>query len=53
MQSLNSLGLNFGFEKRYSKTLMPDTTIVNVIDSNILMHVSEWVDEQKNMGKTC
>jgi len=26
---------------------MPDTKIVNVISFNILIHVSEWVDEQK------
>jgi len=39
MQSLNSLGFNFKFEKRYLQTLMPDTKIVNVIDSNILMHM--------------
>jgi len=54
MQSLNSLGLNFEFEKRYSQTLMPNTTIVNVIDSNILMHMCQngWMNK-KNVGKTC
>jgi len=54
LQSLNLLGINFDFNffffcKRYLQILMPDTKIVNVINSNILMHVSEWVDEQ-NMG---
>jgi len=41
MQSLNLLGMNFDFSsfcKRYSQILMPDTKIVNVINSNILMH---------------
>jgi len=49
MQSLNSLGLNFEFEKRYSQTLMPNTTIVNVIDSNILMHMCQngWMNKKK------
>jgi len=52
MQSLNLLEMNFDFDffsfcKRYLQILMPDTKIVNVINYNILMHVSEWVDEQK------
>jgi len=48
MQSLNSLGLNFEFEQRYSQTLMPDTTIVNVIDSNILRHMCQngWMNKK-------
>jgi len=49
MQSLNSLGLNFEFEKKYSQTLMLDTKIVNVIDSNILMHMCRngWMNKKK------
>jgi len=43
MKSLNLLGMNFDFDfssfcKRYSQILMPVTEIVNVINSNILMH---------------
>ena len=42
------LGLNFEFEKKYSQTLMLDTKIVNVIDSNILMHMCQngWMNKK-------
>jgi len=47
------IGIQIWIWKRYSQTLMPDTTIVNVIDSNILMHMCQngWKNNKKKYGK--